>query len=109
MVLFEPPNLTAGIDEAVISTADSVSAFPVMLLMFIFFLVLLGGSANQKRRTNYADYPMWATMAGLSTSFVALIMTLKEGIIDITVLGIVVATTLISALWFLLSKNRGEL
>jgi len=106
--LFEQPNLTAGIDDALISTAQSVPAFPIMVLVFIFFTIILGGSSAQKKRTGSPDIPMWAAMAGVSTTFVALIMTIGDGIIDLTTLGIVIAITIMCGLWFFMSKVKGE-
>jgi hypothetical protein len=52
---------------------------------------------------------MWAVMAGLSTTLVALVMTIgNTGIIDIFTLGIVMAVTLMCGLWYFLSSVRGE-
>src|SRR5512133_2185471 len=91
MSLYNMPNLTSGIDDAVIGTANTVPAFPIMILFFTWILVLAGGVANQKRRTGNADFPFWAVLASLSTTFVSLIFTLGEGLIDLTTLGIVIA------------------
>ena len=109
MSLYNQPNLTSGIDDALISTAQSVPAFPILILIFTFFMVLLGGSSNQKRRTGSADYPMWSVLAGLTISFLSLLMTLGDGIIDLATLGIVFAVTIMCAVWFFLSKQRGEI
>jgi len=106
MSLFSEPNLTSGIDDALVSTAQSVPAFPAMILVFTFLVVLLGGSSNQKRRIGYADYPFWAALASIATMMIALIFTLGQGMIDITTLGIVIAVTIMSGLWFFLSKGR---
>ena len=42
--LFTPPNLSSGVDDAIIDVASSVTAFPIMILVFVYFVVLLGGS-----------------------------------------------------------------
>lgn len=109
MPLYEEVNLTSGVDNALVSLAQSVPAFPIMILVFVFSLVLLGGSSSQKRRTGTADTPFWSILAALSTFMVSLLMTLGEGIISLTVLGIVVAVTIMCGLWFFLSKVRGEI
>lgn len=106
--LFNQPNLSSGIDEAIVSTASAVPIFPIMLLAFIFFVVFVGGSANQKRRIGSADYPFWMILASLSMTMVALIFTLTSGIINSVVLSIVIGITILSGLWFFLSKARGE-
>ena len=108
MALYNQPNLTAGIDDALIDTARAVPSFPIMFLVFIFGLILIGGSSNQERRTGSADFPFWMVLAGISTTFAALLMSLGDGIIDITTLGIVIAVTILGAVWFFLSKQRGE-
>ena len=107
--LYTQPNLSTGIDDALIETARAVPAFPVMLLVFTFFVVFLGGSSNQKRRIGSADYPFWAVVGGLTITFASLIMTLGLGMIDIGTLGVVIAFTLLCGFWFFLSKVRGEI
>jgi len=108
MALYDAPNLSAGIDDALISTAQSVPTFPIMVLVFVFFLVWIGGSSNQKRRLGSADYPFWAVLAGLTITFLALIFTLGDGIIGLLTLSVVVSVTILCAFWFFLSKVRGE-
>ena len=108
MGIFEEPNMTSGIDELLLSTADAVSIFPSMLLTFVFFLIFLGGSSNQKRRSGEGDYPFWAVLSGVGTTMMALVMSLMS-LIDITVLVIVISITLLCAVWFFLSKNKGDL
>ncbi len=108
MALYDAPNLSAGLDDALISTGQSVPAFPIMILVLIYFVILLEGSTNQKRRTGVADVPFWSVLAGTSTTFVALIMTIGAGMIDLLTLEIVIAITVMSGVWFFLSKTRGE-
>lgn len=108
MSKYAEPNLTGGIDDALVSTATSVPAFPVMLLFFIFCLIMIGGSMNQKRKTGTADVPFWGILASIATSMTALLMTLGEGMINSITLGVVFSMTLIFSVWFFLSKIRGE-
>lgn len=109
MSLFSQPNLTGGIDDAIITTSQSIPIFPIMILIFVFMVVWLGGTSNQKRRIGYADYPFWAVLAGVTTTFLALIFTLSAGIINLTTLGITIAITILCAIWFFLNKDRGEI
>lgn len=106
--LYTQPNLSAGIDDALISTAHSVPSFPIMILVFVYLMVLLGGSGNQKKRIGNADYPFWFVLSGVTITFLSLIFTIGGGLIDLTTLGIVIAITILSAVWFFLSKVRGE-
>jgi len=109
MSLYDQPNLSTGIDDALISTAQAVPSFPIMILVFIYLVILLGGTNNQKRRTGSADYPFWTVLAGITTSFSALLMTVGEGLINLTTLSIVFAITILSGIWFFLSKTKGEI
>jgi len=108
MTLYTPPNLTSGIDDALRNTALEVPVFPIMILVFVFMVIVLGGSANQKKRTGFADYPFWFVLGGISITMLALLFSLGVGLINLVTLSIVVALTIMFALWFFLSKARGE-
>lgn len=107
-MIYEQPNMTGGIDNTLIEIAHSVPAFPIGLLIFVYITVLLGGTAAQTRRTGSADYPLWALLASLSIFLLALIMTIKVGLIDLTVLGIIIAINILTGFWFFMSKGRNE-
>ena len=108
MPLFNPPNLTGGVDEVIVDVVREVPSFTIGLLLFVFGVIFLGGISTQKRRTGFADYPMWAVTSSLSVLVITLILTIKQGLISLDVLGIVVAITIFSGLWLFLSKGRGE-
>lgn len=110
MALYTQPNLSAGIDDVIITTAQAVPSFPIMFLVFMYIFIFVGGISNQKRRTGSADVPFWSVLSGLTITFLSLIMTLgSTGIISAYTLGIIVAITILSAVWFFLSKQRGEI
>jgi len=106
--LYAQPNLTSGIDQAIISTGESVPAFPIMILFFIFTVVLLSGSSAQRRRTGTADIPFWAVLAGISTTLTALVMNIGVGLLNLTTMVIVISITILCGFWFFMSKVRGE-
>jgi len=95
-------------DDALIGLATSVPIFPVMLLVFSWFMIFLGGVQRQSRKSGYADLPQWATMASLGCVLLSLIMTIKEGLISLPTLVIVFSITILSALWLFLSRGRFE-
>ncbi len=95
-------------DEMLIGVSTSVPAFPIMLLVFVFFFIFLTGSIKQNRRSGYADMPQWATLASLGTLLMSLAMTIQEGIIAAPILLVVVAITILSAVWFFMSRGRFE-
>ena len=108
MPIYNMPNMTTGVDEAIIDTATAVPVFIPMFLVFVFGIVFLGGVTSQKRRLGVADMPMWAVIASLSTLMVTLPLTLTTSIINLTTLSIVVTITIVSGLWLFLSRNRYE-
>jgi hypothetical protein len=107
--IFQQPNLTTGVDDAIVDVATAVPTFPIMILFFTFFTVLFGGMASQNRRTGTADLPMWSLLASLSTLLMSLLMTIKEGIISGWVLGIVIALNILIGFWYFMSKGKGEI
>ena len=109
MAKYTAPNLTSGIDDAIVGTVTAVPIFTPMFLIFIFGIVLMGGIVSQKRRTGSADIPMWATIASLSTFMIALALTLKEGLIDLNILVVVVVVTIFSGFWLFTSRTRNEI
>ena len=108
MPLYNQPNLTSGIDDALITTVAEVSVFIPFLLVFVFGVVFVGGSISQKRRTGAVDIPLWATLASVITLITALPFTLKTGLINTLTLGIIVTITLLSGFWLFTSQNRNE-
>jgi len=105
---YTPPTLTGGMDDSLVEVANAVNILVPMFLLFVFGVVLLGGTFSQKRRTGTADLPVWATLASITTLMVSLLMTLKKGLITITQLGIVVALTILSGVWLFMSRSKGE-
>jgi CHASE2 domain-containing sensor protein len=108
MPIYQQPNLTGGIDDAIVDTVSAVPIFTPMFLLFVFLVILLGGSINQKRRTGSADLPMWSVIASISTLVVSLIMSMQEGLIQLEIVTIMIAITFASGVWLYLDKNRNE-
>ena len=108
MALYDIPNMTDGIDVALIGTATAVPIFIPMFLLFVFGVVFVGGITSQKRRLGTADMPMWATTASLSTLMVSLPLTLAIGLITLDILAVVVVLTIMSGVWLFLDRNRNE-
>jgi uncharacterized membrane protein YoaK (UPF0700 family) len=109
MSLYDLPNSTSGMDAILVDTSTAVPAFVPMLLLFVFFVVLLGGSNSQRKRTGNSDIPLWATIASISTLMVALPMTLTTGMISKSLLAILVVIIIMCGLWFFLSRNKYEM
>lgn len=109
MTIYIQPTLEGGLDQTLIEVARTVPAFPIGLLIFVFGVVFISGTATQKRKTGYADTPMWLVMASVSTLVISLLLTINIGLITLEVLSIVIAINIMSGLWLFLSRGRGEL
>lgn len=109
MTIYTAPNLTSGVDDALYDTVRAVPSFTPFLLFFVFGTVLISGALSQKRRTGYADIPMWSLLASICALMVALFMTLRAGLIDLFTLGVTVAITITCGIWFFMSKGRNEI
>lgn len=103
--LYTLPNETSGIDNILAQTITAVPAFTPLLLLFTFFLVFLGGSGRQKARTGGANFPMWSTIASLSTLMLALILSTASGFIRLDWLVIIVTITIFSGVWLFLDTT----
>lgn len=107
--LYDLPNNTTGMDQILVDTATAVPSLIPLLLLFVFFLVFLGGVGRQKARTGEADYAMWSVVASLSMYMIALVMSVIEGLIRLDWLIIVTAVTIFSGVWLFLSRGKGVL
>lgn len=104
--LFDMPNATGGMDDILVQSASAMSSITPLLLLFTFFVVAIGGIWRQSLRTGTADYSMWFVIASLLTFLLALMMSVIEGLINITTLVIVVVITIFSGIWFFLDRNN---
>jgi len=108
MALYDLPNMSAGMDDALIGVVTAVPIFTPMFLLFIFGVVFVGGISSQKKRLGNADIPMWSVIASMSTLMIALPMTLRAGLISLEILAILVAIVLMSGVWLFLDRNKNE-
>jgi len=108
MSTYNLPNFSGGMDSAVVAVASEIPIFSILFLLFVWMFVFVRGVSKQSTRLGYADFPMWATMASLTTFLMSLIMTMKAGLITLDVLGIVLAITILSGVWYFLTSGRLE-
>lgn len=109
MGLYTFPNMTDGIDQTLVGVANEIPVFIPMFLLFVWFFVFFGGVSFQSLRKGYSDVPLWGTLSGIATLIISLIMTMVSGIIQVEILGIVVAVTILFGFWFFFDKNRNEI
>ena len=109
MSTYNVPNMTDGIDGTLVELAAEVPVFVPFLLLFTWGLIFLGGMSSQRRRTGYADMPLWATLSSIATLMVALSLSLAAGMITVGILAIVVTITVLSGVWLFLDKSNREI
>jgi hypothetical protein len=105
---YNMPNMTGGADSVLVGIQAEVPVFVPFLLLFVFLFVLLTGTVSQKRRTGYADMPLWATMSSMATLMITLAMTLAQGLVNGLILGIVISITILSFIWLALGQTNRE-
>jgi len=105
MTLYNLTNATTP-DGILIGVANAVPVFPIMLLVFTWFFVFLGGSQKQSSRYGYADMAQWSVLASLSVLLLGLVMTISAGLIALPVLVIIVGMNILCAVWFFMSRGR---
>ena len=108
MATYDVPNFTTGVDGVLVDVVQQVPSFIGAFLFFVWALVFLGGTASQKARSGWADSPMWAVMASISTVMLTIILSLTAGLMDTLTFGIVIGVTIFSSIWLFMSRGRGE-
>lgn len=106
--LYNIPNNTTSLDQIVVQTISAVPSFAPLLLVFVFFVVFLGGSGLEKARKGNADYPLWSVVASLSTLMTTLIMSVQSGFIRLEWLVIAIVITIFSGVWLFLNRRINE-
>ena len=107
MSIYQQPQFNGtGVDEILVEATSAVPIFTPMLLFFIFGVVFVTGYRKQSLATGTGDAPVWATIAGIATSFVALIMSSRPGLIDTLTLTITIVITIFMGIWLFSSRDR---
>jgi len=98
-------NITNSTDitEVIVSIAENVPSLFPMLLLFIYATITLGGAFANQRRVGFTNIPMWLSIGGLVTTTSAFILFIVDGLISLAWVGVFVAVTLFSVLWFFFS------
>lgn len=107
--LYELPNATSGIDEIAKQTITAVPSLAPMLLVFLWFVVFLGGTIRQNLRTGSADYAAWSVASSLATFMAALVFSISQGFINLDLLVVVTVVTIFSFVWLALDKRGNEM
>jgi len=107
--LYTFPNATlSGGDQLLTGITAQLPAFPVFILLIVYFVVTLGGALAQATRRGYIDFPMWSLLGFLTIDLLAVLMTMAEGLMNPIVLGVCFGLTILNALWFFMTMGRFE-
>ncbi len=82
------------------------AGFTPLLLFALFSIVLMSTFFSQKRLSGRGDFFSSFAAAGYFTAIIAFVMTLVEGMINITTLVTCVSVALVGTILLLTSKNR---
>ena len=106
--LYNLPNSTEGADAIATQMFESFPFMGVLILLFVFLVVFLGGITRQLVRSGTADYSAWAIIASMATLLPALLFSVSSGFIQLDWLIIVVGLNILCAIWFFLDKKASE-
>lgn len=106
--LFDMPNSTS-VDTIATQTVTAIPGLVPMILLFVFMVIFIGGIVRQKARTGTADYPLWATIGGISQFMVALLFSVSSGFLNLDWLVISFVVTVFCGVWLFISERQGEL
>lgn len=111
MSKFTFPNGSLGFDDTLVGIVQSspeMSKFVTILLLFVYGSIFFSGFIGQKRRTGSGDAPLWAVLSGIATFLVTIIMSMKQGLVQIETLSLVIGITVASFIWLALTRGRYE-
>ena len=107
MPTFAQPEMNGtGIDEILGEVTSAVPIFTPFFLFFVFCVIFITGYRKQKQGPGIGDAPQWATIAGVVTTMVALILSTRTGLIDLPILVITIVITIFCGVWLFMSKDR---
>jgi len=106
--LYDLPNATTGADALALQLFDSFHFIGVLLLLFTFLVVFIGGITRQSIRSGTADYSAWAVIASIATLLPALLFSVTSGFIQLDWLITIIALNILCATWFFLDRKPSE-
>jgi len=99
-------NVSAGLQELFIYSAEVVPIFIPLVLFALFTISCLGSFFAQKRLTGRASFPASFAVAGFITLLIAFMMTLIDGLINTSTLIVTLLVTVIGVFWLVFSRDR---
>lgn len=95
-----------GIDNLLLYVSQSSPVFIPFMLFSIFFIILFTTYSGTKMAKGTGDIILSFVTASMITSLFSLVLRLKEGLINNTILGVVVGLTIVSLLLLFFSGKR---
>lgn len=103
--IYSIPNATSGIDDVLLQTSTEMPSLIPLLITSIWFFIFLTGYIKQRNREGYADASQWSVLSSLISLIITLLFT-TINIINISILSIVVGITILTGIWYFLSRSR---
>ena len=85
--------------------AEVVSIFIPMFLFSVFVIVMLAVYFGKKRTTGRGDFPVAFAVGGYVTTILTFILGTIKGLVNIYIMTVVVAVTIIATLVLVISKR----
>ena len=103
-------NLTAGANKYFAWLVSSDSTFISQFLLFVWAVILMGGTFTESKITNRTDLIKWGFLSSIITLGLALIITIQtDFVVDDWILLILIATTILTAIILFAGKKIAEI
>lgn len=102
---FNMTNGSGGLEQLFIYESSQLDIFAPAILLFIFFIITLSGYFSQEKKSGRGNLSMWFAVSMLITTFLAFILFLYNGIINLATLSICVVLSILFTTWFLFDDS----
>ena len=102
-----PTNITNGTQPLVDLLAYESSQICTLMpgILFLIFIIVLGsGYLSEDRKRGRGNFPKWFAISGFITATLSLILFLMNGIVNLIVVMITIAVSMVGTLWLLFSS-----
>lgn len=98
-------NFSAGLDQIFKYISDQVPLFFPLILVSFFLIIFFGGMIRAKKDTGTEKASEWFAIAGISTFFLASILFLTAGLLNLQTFIITLIIAIFGGLWYLTSNT----
>ena len=99
-------NVSEGLYIPFLYVAQTIDIFIPLVLFAFFFIIAYGSFYAQKRSSGEGDFPVSLVVASFSTTIMAILMSLIEGLIISRYVIITVVIAIFSFIFLVFSRKR---